>query len=199
MYFTSPRKCVCLLFALVLATGTAAAQSRPKHCVTDTGKEIRTDRPCAAFDGQEQRSDGNAQSSAADRRLSAARASSYRPICAKTIEDLSYTLSAALDARDVNRFSSVYHWVGVSNVRALAVLNKFEKMMTRPVVDIEMTGGSSGGVSWSEDAEGYLLPVEHSPRPPSGLRVRQMKAGVNATESTKFRIVKHFGCYWLSM
>ena len=143
MYFTPSRKCVCLLFALVLATGTAAAQSRPKNCVTDTGKEIRTDRPCAAFDGQEQRSDGNAQSSAADRRLSAARASSYRQICAKTIEDLSYTLSAALasllaagiDLPALSRFlmDTLMNLPGVAAVRSSVCMEEIKCTTALPL------------------------------------------------------------------
>lgn len=186
-----------LIIGLLLTTGDAAAQARPKRCVTDSGETIRTDRPCAAFDGTEQRRSASA-GGAADRRVMAVRPSSYRPICAKTIEDLSYSLSAALDARDVNRFSSIYHWVGVSNARAIAVLNKFERIMQRPVVDVELTGGSGGVVDWTEDADGYLQPVERPARPPSGLRLRQQKPGGTATESIQFRFVRNFGCYWLS-
>ena len=191
-------KLLCVA-SLAFCAGDASAQARPKRCITDSGQTVRTDRPCAAFDGAEQRTQPGVSGASADRRVMAVRPSSYRPVCAKTIEDLSYSLSAALDARDVNRFSSIYHWVGVSNARAIAVLNKFERMMVRPVVDVELTGGSGGGVEWTEDADGYLQPVEHVARPPTGLRVRLQKPGGNATESTQFRFVRNFGCYWLSL
>lgn len=187
-----------VLLAMSLMAGDAVGQARAKTCVTDAGQTIRTDRPCAAFNGDELLRSASAGVSAADRRFIAARASSYRPICAKTIEDLSYTLSAAMDTRDVNRFSSIYHWVGVSNVRANSILNRFERMTRRQLVGVELTGGSSGGTEWSEDADGYLVPIEHKARPPSGLRVRQQKAGGNGIESTQFRFVRNFGCYWLS-
>lgn len=198
MFRISPHLSFFALLAMSLMAGDAAAQARPKTCVTDAGQTIRTDRPCAAFNGDEQMRAASIGASAADRRFIAARPSSYRPICAKTIEDLSYTLSAAMDTRDVNRFSSIYHWVGVSNVRANSILNRFERMAGRRVVDVELTGGSSGGTDWSEDAEGYLVPIEHKARPPSGLRVRLQKAGGNGIESTQFRFVRNFGCYWLS-
>lgn len=194
-----PFLCLTLLaLAGATAVNDAAAQSRPKRCVTDSGESVRTDKPCEAFNATEQKRAASTYGAAADRRLMAARPSSYRPVCAKTIDDLSYSLSAAMDARDVNRFSSIYHWVGVSNVRAIAVLNKFERIMKRPVVDIELTGGSAGGTEWQEDADGFLTPIEHAARPPTGLRLRQQKPGGNATESTQFRFVRNFGCYWLS-
>ena len=112
-----------LLFILLCGLPLAAhAQSGVRRCTGAHGETVYTDKPCAAVD-------------AMDRVPVVARASmpvTLRTGCAHTLGDLTYTITSAIDGRDVNQLASVYHWAGMSTSAGYAVMRRLEVCCNAP-------------------------------------------------------------------
>lgn len=169
---------LCLLAVLGLA-GAAWADdvaAQVRHCVAPDGKDVFTDRRCA---------DVGAVEKAAEPAGSVQRV--YRGGCAHTLQDLLFEMTSAIDAGDVNRLASLYHWPGTSSGSARNVMEELDTIVHRPLVGIvPLTPPGYGG---------YRFPAE--PGPPGALRIEQTLDNGSTPAATTFALQEYFGCLWI--
>ncbi len=210
-----------LLFLLSLFSAcwlwpvAAQAQQAPNRCTGPAGNTIYTDRACASI-------------GATDRLPRGAAGQAYRQRrggCARTVQELIYEITAAIDARDVNRLGAVYHWVGMNATSGDLVLDRLQTIVDRPLVDIVALRGASAPVvadipieppmaaaaaaapittptiAPGTDTTGDAAPA---PRPVVrrtlvGLRLQQT-LGKSATPSqTTLGLRRHLDCWWITL
>ena len=194
-------------FAVALATSIPAATVRAEvhRCTTPDGESVYTDKSCSAI-------------GAIDRLPSlpgdhAPRGSSslYRSGCSRTLSDLVNQISAAVEARDVNRLASVYQWSGISNESANRILDRLEAVVNRPLVDIVPVRPSpqpdpipspplpgEPGIPVDEEPEtGY--PQAHRQPRPVGLRLEQTLANGSTPSQTIFGLRRSYNCFWITL
>lgn len=150
----------------------AAAQVR--RCVTAEGQVIYTDRRCESLGAQER---------AAPARP--AHGSAHRTGCARTLRDLVFEVSEAINARDPNRLAAYYHWTGMSHAQAYATLGRLDAIARRPLVDIVplLPAGTTDADAWR--------------RAPTGLRLEQTQGNGITPARAVFGLHRHLGCWWL--
>lgn len=172
---------VCAVVAWALCPFDADAQVR--RCVAHTGGVIYTDRRCEDIGAIERAAP--APSAGATRALSTT--------CARSVQDLVYEVTSAFDARDPNRLAAVYHWVGVSNRNGYRMMERFNTMVKRPLVDVVpvVRGGETFGTT------GTLEGPPPTPRRLVGLRIEQTLGNSITPVNTTFGLQKNVGCWWL--
>ncbi|QNP39815.1 DUF4124 domain-containing protein [Lysobacter solisilvae (ex Woo and Kim 2020)] len=194
-----------LLFCALLSLWPRPAQADVRRCVTASGQTIFTDRKCTEVDAVERLPRDDAPAAARVRRAGG---------CARTLQDLVFEMTSAIDARDANRLAGVYHWPGTSADAGYRIWMRLDAIASRPLVDIvpvmpasnpapETTTADSDdadGVATSAppaQADGDLYPQTTVRRNPVALRVEQT-VGNSATPSrTVFGLTHYFGCWWL--
>ena len=173
------RLAIACLLLLAGCTWVQPASAREvRRCTAADGSTVVTDKPCAAIGGFDRMPPTTA--------LRAPR----RDACARTLDALSHEVASAIELQDANRLAAAYHWVGMDGEQAYRVFGRLEAIARRPLLDIAPV--------WREDAEGYLVPVYHKPRPPTGLRIVQLLGRGDATTRTSFGLRRHAGCLWLT-
>lgn len=102
---------------------TADAQVR--RCETADGRTVYTDKACQDIGAVDrlQRDAGNTG------------ASSHRRQCSRTLQDLTFELAMAIDARDANRLAGLYHWPGIGTRGGYAIMDRLDAIAQRPLVD----------------------------------------------------------------
>lgn len=105
----------------------AAAAGQVSRCERADGSPVYTDHRCADVDAVARAPTGPALPG--NRRM-------YRGGCARSLQDLMFEMSTAIDARDPNRLANIYHWAGMSGSGAYAVMDRLETVVQRPLVDI---------------------------------------------------------------
>jgi hypothetical protein len=185
-----------LLFAACACPRIASAQVHT--CTMPDGRPLYTDQKCEALGAVPRQqppspSTGARTASSGDRKYSGG--------CQRTLQDLAFELRSAIDAADANRLSGIYHWVGVSDEGAVAVMDRLDKIAHRPLLDItpvqpddapEATAGS--GITGEAG-------VAHTTvrRPPVGLRLEQTQPNGITPLSTTLGLTRHFGCWWVTL
>jgi hypothetical protein len=111
--------------------------------------------------------------------------------CARTPEQLERLLRGSVTMGDINRIASAYHWAGMSNAQAKAVLTRLESLGKAPVTDTNYYNASFGDAALASmqpmslqsggGGTGYLQLVQNG-----GTRV------------TEFQVHKAMGCYFVS-
>lgn len=114
-----------LLAAAAWWPSHASAQIR--RCTAADGTAVYTDRPCEYIGAVE-------RLPRAEIAHSGTRA--YRGGCARTVQELVYELTAAFDTHDANRLAGVVHWVGMSSRGAYGLMDRFDTLTKRPLIDI---------------------------------------------------------------
>lgn len=114
------------------------AHAQVRRCTLPDGKALYTDQKCEALGAVPAKTPAAAPAGArgAVSAQGARGANLYRGGCSRTLQDLVFELSTAIDAGDANRLSSVYHWVGVSDGTAAHVMDRLEAIAHRPLLDI---------------------------------------------------------------
>src|SRR3546814_20853250 len=56
--------------------------------------------------------------------------------CSRSLRDLVFEVTAAIDSRDVNRLAAVSNWTGMSNRNGYAVLGRLDVIANRPLLDV---------------------------------------------------------------
>lgn len=112
--------------ALLLHSSPAQAQIR--RCTDTHGNSVYTDRDCASAGGVDRLPRGAAPASAQQ--------TPYTGGCARNLRDLVGQITSAIDAHDGNKLASVYHWAGMSDDRAYAVIQRLDAIAQRPLLDI---------------------------------------------------------------
>lgn len=124
---------LCLSVPPLLALSLAAlypdaAQAQIRRCTDSHGNSVYTDRDCASVGGVDRLPRG----AAAQTQQSPA----YTGGCARNLRDLVGVITSAIDAHDGNKLASVYHWSGMSDAQAYAVIERLDAVAQRPLLDI---------------------------------------------------------------
>ncbi|WP_235565286.1 DUF4124 domain-containing protein [Lysobacter sp. Root494] len=183
-----------------------AAQADVRRCVTASGQTIFTDRKCAEVDAVERLPRAEAPYGAALRRAGG---------CARTLQDLVFEMTSAIDGRDANRLAAVYHWPGTSAESGYRIWTRLDAIANRPLVDIvPVTPASRPSPEPTPDAgstrndasetarvdppvDPELYPQTAIRRNPVALRVEQTLANGATPARTVFGLTHYFGCWWI--
>lgn len=165
--------------ALPALVAPAHAQSQIHRCTGPDGTPVFTDRRCEDLGAlarlpPPERRDGEA--------------GLYRHGCPRRLSELVYQLRAAIDARDVNRLSSLYLWTDLSEQAANQVLTRLEAIAARPLADIAPV--------YPETAEA-VAPAGTPPAHPTGLRLEQTLSDGRTPSRTIFGLRRQYGCFWI--
>lgn len=174
----------CALLALAPAL---PAHAEVRHCVTPEGRDVYTDRRCADIGAVERRPRPGAGTTVAMRL--------YRGGCARTVQDLVFEMTTAIDSGDVNRLAALYHWPGMSASGATATMQRLEAIVQRPLVDVAtvVPPGPDG-----EDGS-YYPHTATTGQAPVGVRLQQVLDNGATPSQTVFGLRRHLGCWWVRL
>ncbi len=159
-----------LLFLLLcLAASVAHAQNPIRRCVDANGRQVFTDQPCASV----QATDAVAAATPA---AAPGLISTVPVLCAATRGELRQAVVDAFAARDANRLAGLILWNG-GTAGTVADIRTLNNLTRQPLLDF-------GEAQAEEEA------------PSSDLRLHTGMAG--AAQETRFGIVRHAGCLWLT-
>ena len=183
-----------LLVASLFAPEVVHAQV--KRCTAADGSVVYTDRKCDDIGATERL---GAMPSAGG-----AVGSHYRNVCARTVQDLVYSFSSALQSGDANQVAGVYDWAGMPTSTAYNVMTRLEAIAKRPLVDVQpmYAGGTNAyGDDVIEFDETTGEVVTRAPRKPRliGLRVEQTLANGSTPSRTHFGLRQRMGCWWVRL
>lgn len=167
------------LLALLALAGSAVpveTQAAVRRCELPDGQTVYTDRRCDAIGAVERRA---AAPQAQFRR--------YRATCARSVRDLYFEVSAALESRDANRLAGVYHWPGMSTRQGYDVMQRLQRIVDRGLVDLQPV--YPGG----EDA------YASTTRPPVAFRIEQVAANGSTPVRASLGIRRHLDCWWVTL
>ena len=174
----------------------AFAQKKVQRCTAMNGEVIYTDKRCEDVGGMDRlprvTSGGMGGSSL------------YRSGCSRTLSDLVYQITAAIENNDVNRLASVYQWTGVSNAAANNILDKLEAIVQRPLVDIVPVRPQpapivdEAGTVIDENEDGYYPQTTAQARP-VGLRLEQTLKNGSTPSRTTLGLNRSYNCFWVSL
>lgn len=161
----------------LLAPPTApVADAQVRRCELADGQTVYTDRRCEMVGGVERR---NAPPQA--------RMRNWRSACPRTVRDLYFEVSAAIESSDVNRLAGVYHWTGMSNRQGYDVMRRLQAIVDRPLVDLQPV--------WAGGEESAYL---HG-RAPVGFRIEQTTGnGITPVRAT-LGLRRHLDCWWVTL
>ena len=190
-----PRIALTLLLMVTMNCLPFQVQAQVRRCTAGNGSLIYTDRKCDDIGATE--------------RLAATGVSGlygshvYRG-CARSLQDLAYSLSNAIQSGDVNQLAGVYDFNGASTSSGYQLMDRLSLIAKRPLVDVQpmYSGGNdpydnpyAGIVEFDED--GAVVP-HPAPKPRLiGLRVEQTLANGSTPSRTVFGLRKNLGCWWV--
>jgi hypothetical protein len=187
---------VLLSGAAVYGVSIPAYAQKVQRCTTMGGETVYTDKRCediGAMDRLPQAASGGTGGSGL-----------YRGGCSRTLSDLVYQITAAVENKDVNRLASVYQWTGVSNASANRVLDRLEAIVRRPLVDIAPVFPQpppitdDNGVVIDENSDGYY-PQTTARQRPTGLRLEQTLTNGSTPSRTYLGLRRSYNCFWVSL
>lgn len=192
-----PRSLPLLIALSVLAICIQAAPAQQRavqRCMTSDGNTLYTDKACAELGAVNRLPDSGGSGSS----------NLYRGGCSRTLSDLVYQISGAINAEDVNRLASVYEWRGASNASAHRILNRLEAIVKRPLVDIVAVRPAPPPIL---DDEGQIVDYNRDAYYPStsvrqrpvGLRLEQTLANGTTPSRTVFGLRRHYNCFWITL
>ena len=190
------------LLALVFACGAFAwphaASAQIHRCTTEDGQAIYTDQKCEALGATERAPDPAPVAGAGAQSPATSGGRLYRAGCSRTLQDLVFELTGAIDARDANRLSGLYHWSGQSASAANAVMDRLEAIAGRTLADITpiFPDLAADTAVLAGPAE---TPHTTARRPPTGLRLEQVAANGITPASTVLGLQRHYGCWWITL
>lgn len=204
-----------LFSACWLWPAAARAQQAPNRCTGPAGNTIYTDRACASIGASDRLPRGTASLAYRQRRGG----------CARTVQELIYEITTAIDTQDVNRLGAVYHWVGMDAASGDRILDRLQTLVDRPLVDIValrpasapiiaeapvVSPGTAAAVVPATPAIAIAPNAEPAgnevaiPRPPErrapvGLRLQQTLGKSNTPSQTTLGLRKHLDCWWITL
>jgi hypothetical protein len=182
-----------LLLGLVCSASLHAQDVR--RCLQSDGTVVVTDGVCAA--------DATEKASVAEPILRTPGLPKRAgipapPACNAGAVDLQYSVRTAIDMRDINQLAKHYHWPGVTDAQAETLMDRLEKLLLKPVLDIQLLYSQVApepGLDYRSPDE---VDIELSARTPYGLKITQYQSSANDTlQSTTFRLQRHFNCWWI--
>lgn len=186
---------VLMLLAAIALTQSPAAQAQVNRCTAADGTSVYTDRDCSAL--------GAVERLPRDRGPAAQR-SAYRGGCAHSVQQLVHELTAAIDARDVNRLAALYHWPGMSGRSGRSVMDRLDHIARHPVLDIVALASPGPVVADPQPQMVASLPAASAAPtrdrgPPVALRVHQAAGDGTAPSRTVFSLRQHLDCWWIAL
>lgn len=208
------RFCALVLLLIAASLWPRPAQAQIRRCVGADGAAVFTDRRCEDI--------GSADSLPRAPAAAAGAKGRYRGGCARSLQDLVFQMTSAIDSHDANRLAGVYHWTGMSGSTGYSVLERLDTIARRPLVDIVPVMSTpaappappptpawvAGGDAAPTDAEpgSEFTPTPPDPdyypqtsvrRIPVALRVEQTLSNGSTPSHTVFGLIRHFGCWWI--
>jgi hypothetical protein len=184
-----------LLLPAIMAASLSVVPASNAHaevhrCTTPEGESVYTDKRCSDI-GAIDRLPRTQPGPAGAARL-------YRSSCSRTLQDLVYELTSAIDSRDVNRLAGVYDWNGMSTSSAYQVMDKLDAIAQRPLVDVVPV------LPQVPDVDGTLVDGEYYPqvavrRAPVGLRLEQTIGKSAAPSRTVLGLRRRMDCWWVRL
>ncbi|MGY0634027.1 DUF4124 domain-containing protein [Luteimonas sp. A478] len=188
-----------LLFAIATLALPRPAQAQINRCTAPDGTSIYTDRDCSQM--------GAVERLPRDR-TAAASQNRYRG-CARSIHQLIREMTAAIDAGDVNRLAGVYHWPGTSTRGGHGLMDRLDRIVRNPVVDIvairaarPVVAAQQPGISATFASTLQVRNAAPAPAvraPPVALRVHQLAGDSSVPLRTTFTLRQHLDCWWVSL
>jgi hypothetical protein len=197
------------LACAIAAAWPASAHAEVRRCVTPDGQTVFTDRKCTELGATERLP---REVATTDARLQRAGG------CARTLQDLVFEMTSAIDSRDANRLAGVYHWVGMPGDTAYRVLAQLDAVANRPLVDIvpvmpseprpepvpaataaAVPSATAPAVPPPAPVDGNLFPQTSVRRAPVALRVEQTLGNRATPSRTVFGLARHLGCWWVRL
>ncbi|WP_374474019.1 DUF4124 domain-containing protein [Arenimonas sp.] len=175
------------LFLLLLLLAPAAQAQAVHRCVDPQGRSVFSDQPCAS---QQARPREAPKPPAASAQGFASGTGTTAPGCARTPEALLEGVRGALEARDVNRLATHYHWAGTGARAGRYLMDELEAIAARPLATAEL--------AWDTPPDEAAAGAP--PAPPSRLRIEQFGAsGAAGAVRTEFMLRRHAGCWWIEL
>ncbi len=171
----------------LLALGPVAVHAQVRRCTASDGTTIFTDRRCQDLGAVERM----------PRDAGPRVAPLYRNACSRTLQDLVYELTTSVDSRDVNRLAGLYQWTGMSTHGAYAVMDRLQRIVERPLVDLAPI--YAGGTGTSSDADGDYYPQITTRRAPVAIRLEQTLANGSTPSRTVLGLRRYLGCWWVTL
>ena len=176
--------------ALSVSIPATTADAEVHRCTMPRGESVYTDKRCSDIGAIDRRPQASAGPAGASRL--------YRSSCSRTLQDLVYELTAAIDSRDVNRLAGVYDWNGMSTENAYAIMSRLDAIAQRPLVDVLPV------LPHVPDEDGTLVDGEYYPqaavrRAPTGLRLEQTLSGTATPSRTVLGLRKYMDCWWVRL
>lgn len=196
-------------FALVLLCTLpwlcpARAAAEVHRCVAADGQETFTDRECRDVGAVER----------VLPRIPAVGARLHGPRCARTVQDLVFELTTAIETHDTNRLAGVYHWAGLPGKAAYEIMGRLDTIAQRPLAEIAplMPGRPAPPAAASaETVTDAAAPAGAAPDDPDyypqtsvrsapiALRVEQTLGASATPVRTVFGLTRHLGCWWVRL
>ena len=188
----SPARLLLAALCLVpVATWPTDAGAQIRRCVMPGGNVVHTDRSCSSLGAVEQA-----------RELPGAPVATrvYHGGCARTLPDLVYEVTSAIDGRDVNRLAAAYHWPGLSGSTANATMDRLDEIASRPLLDVRVVTADVPVVPGpGGPVPGDPFAVPEVEVRPTGLRVEQVRPAGNAPVTTMLSLRRHLDCWWVQL
>ena len=190
------RTAILASFLLACACGwPAVGVAQVRQCIGSDGAPVYTDRKCEDIGGRE-------------RPVIAATAgtgmSRARGMCARSVQDLVYSLGSAIQSGDANQVAGLYDWTGMSTANGYRLMERLQAIAGRPLVDVQpmYAGGTNeygfDVVEFDETTGEVIGKPARKPRL-IGLRVEQTLGNGSTPSRTVFGLRQHLGCWWVRL
>ncbi|PZO09403.1 MAG: hypothetical protein DCF27_05700 [Lysobacteraceae bacterium] len=200
-----------ILIALLLALpawSTPAGAQGIRRCVDARGISIFTDRQCSEMDAVPMQAPPASEGNFAG----GFRGGFAQAGCARRPEALLDRVRSALEAHDVNRLASHYHWTGTGSGSGRRLMDALERIAGQSLLSAELVypapppENENGVRLSSHDApsdagsSGEELNLTPFSPPPRQIRVLQMRSDqAEQASSTVFQLRRNAGCWWIQL
>ena len=189
------RAVLLLVFVAIFWLPRAADAQSVFRCVGPDGRSIYSDQPCQTQGAVERQAP--ARPAAASAQGFTTGTGTVAPGCARSLDALLLGVRGSLEARDVNRLATHYHWAGTSARGGRYLMDELEAIVARPLVAIEFVYPQAPDAQAAEPAP---APGTAGPRLPGGLRIEQASGPADpGAVRTDFMLRRHAGCWWIEL
>lgn len=129
------RSAPLLLLAALLLLSSAATAQTVHRCVGPDGRSVYSDQPCQSVGAVERQAPPRPAAVTAQGFTTGT--GTVAPGCARSLDALLMGVRGALEARDVNRLATHYHWAGTSANGGRYLMDELEAIAGRPLMAID--------------------------------------------------------------